>query len=346
LYRLRTSRAHWLWILVAAPLLLAACGSPTGPDDGNVGDPPSDTIDTAEPPPPPEPPLPGTPLLPVPSGPLVDAPPTSDTLTLIVPLATNYRPLVDRMRGIWTLRARECRAIAGAFSCGIWTSRAVTAPAWSDALGTTRMGLFDLPMTLSPPAGRPLLVQGGTPVNPVRVEVSSTVGGSLVRFDRIHQFVGEPLDQVVHLRRDRFWELLPISSGVGSYLLLTGDTQAELSTTYTSGTTTTETQTFGSTVTATAGLDLGPLSAGVSTALSESYSTSVSITESVSETFTRIARGSSGTTTRFMIWGLVERYTSTDENGEAIEHPDYEIVPDTLYRRGVATALQATEFPG
>ena len=42
---------------------------------------------------------------------------------------------------------------------------------------------------------------------------------------------------------------------------------------------------------------------------------------------------------------LTERYTFTDANGDPFTDASYELVLETLYRRGVATALQATEFP-
>jgi hypothetical protein len=83
----------------------------------------------------------------------------------------------------------------------------------------------------------------------------------------------------------------------------------------------------------------------VSGTLSESYSVSVKINQESSETFSRTVHGSNGKQTRFMVWILVERYTFTDAAGEPLIHPAYEFTPLELNRSGVATALQATEFP-
>jgi len=110
------------------------------------------------------------------------------------------------------------------------------------------------------------------------------------------------------------------------------------------GTSTTETETFAETVSASGGLDLGVLTANVSLALSQSFSTSVTIMEARTETFTKMVRGTAGKTVRFMAWESVERYTISDENGAPFSDPNLAVRTDTLYRRGVATALQATEF--
>jgi hypothetical protein len=128
-------------------------------------------------------------------------------------------------------------------------------------------------------------------------------------------------------------------------MVLTPNTAASISTTYTTGTSTTETESFGNTISVSGGVEIGALSASVSETLSETYSTSVTITESTSDTFERSVRGVEGKTTRFMIWSLVERYSFTDADGAPISDASYELVPDELYRHGVATALQAVEFP-
>jgi hypothetical protein len=307
--------------------VLAACGDPTGPVD--QPDPGQTTYSDA-------------PRLPVPDSPVADAPPTSDTLTVVEPLATHYRPLVERMRGQWNLlRARECIYAVG--SCLDWV-KVLSREAWSDELPTISLTDYSVDMDLE--RGRVLFMEDGTLQDPVTADYSDRFEpeGLAPGWEREHSFSGQPLP-AVYLRRDRYWELLPISGGVGDYLLLTGETEAELTTTYTSGTIVTETETFGRSVTVSTGAGAGGLSAEVSATLSETYSTSVAVTESRTEEFSRIVRSSSGTTTRFMIWGLVERYTFTDALGEPISHPDYEIVLDELFRRSVATWLQAIEFP-
>ena len=79
--------------------------------------------------------------------------------------------------------------------------------------------------------------------------------------------------------------------------------------------------------------------------LSQTFSTSVELSEDRSESFSRTVRGSPGKQTRFMVWILTERYTFTDEDGNSFTDPAYEFAPDDLFRRGVATALQAADFP-
>lgn len=327
-------------LLVAWPLTLvmsAACVTEAvGPDDGEEGT-PSDELPA------------DAPQLPVPVGPLADVAATSDTLTVMEPLATNFRPRVTDARGSWDLEARQC-LIAGPFQCGgwyPWESFPTVSSTWSDEIPSQR---FDATGDLIPMAfsglGRILVFENGSAATPglLRYIGSGTVGGD--DYETRKDFLPLVLSETVYLRRDRYWVRQQLSSGVGEYLLVTGNTEASLSTTYSSGTSRTETEEFGRSVTATAGLSYGPLSASVSGTLSQSYSTTVEVREETSETFTRTVRGTPGKQTRFMVWALTERYTFTDANGDPFTDPNYELVLDEiLYRHGVATALQATEFP-
>jgi len=327
----------WLFPLV----MIAACGTDAvGPETGDNG---TDSD-----------PLPAdAPQLPVPAGPLADVAASSDTLTVIQPLATDFHPRVLRVRGDWTLQARQCAFQAFPGVCAQWWPWETFAPVldtWNDQIPPQRFSVTNdmIPMIHKAALGgigRILLFEDGATVTPAVVHLTGTgtVGGD--DYETKKDLKPVTMTETVYLRRDRYWERQQLSSGVGDYLLVSGDTEASLSTTYSTGTSRTETEEFGRSVTATVGLSYGPLAASVSATLSESYSVSTEVREDKSETFTRTVRGSPGKQTRFMIWALTERYTFTDANGDPFTDPAYELILETLYRRGVATALQATDFP-
>lgn len=332
-------RTFYRTLLVGWPLVLmlaAACSTPPVGPDVEEGT-PSDELPA------------DAPALPVPAGPLADVAATSDTLTVIEPLATSFRPRVTNALGSWDLEARQC-IVEILFNCSQWypwEAFSTIWSTWSDEIPSQRFDATDdlIPMAFSE-LGRILLFENGSAARPKLLHYtgSGTAGGD--DYETKKDFLPLVLSETVYLRRDRYWVRQQLSSGVGEYLLVTGNTEASLSTTYSSGTSRSETEGFGRSVTATAGLGYGPLSASVSATLSQSYSTTVEVREETSETFTRTVRGTPGKQTRFMVWALTERYTFTDANGEPFTDPSYELVLDEiLYRHGVATALQATEFP-
>jgi hypothetical protein len=157
-------------------------------------------------------------------------------------------------------------------------------------------------------------------------------------------YEGFELNSAPNLRRDRFWVRRPLEGGVGNFLLLIGDTQGEITTTYTSGSSTTETEEFGRTVTASAGLDFGKLSLGVEVSISRTFSTSVTVSSESSESFTKTVFGEDGKIVQFQVWELVERYTITDPAGEPFTDPAFAFEPVEFHIRGVAVALDATKF--
>jgi hypothetical protein len=158
------------------------------------------------------------------------------------------------------------------------------------------------------------------------------------------QFTGRELATGVHVRRDRHWELKPLEGAAGDYLLVYPHTEGEVSTTYTSGTETSQTEEFGESLTVTAGLSYSVLSASVSGTLSETFSSSVTVSETNAETFTKRVTGKEGKVIQFMVWELVEEYSITDADGEPLTDDNYVVTTGTMGRRGVAIALQSTEF--
>lgn len=332
-------------------LFSAACGSDNGvgPDgDGGTG---SDELPA------------GTPSPPIPSGPFADVPATSDTLTVVNALPTNFRPSVARLRGDWNKEVRACQyswtILPG--PCNSWWNwvAETETDSWNDELAPVTASylggtqVVTAPMAFSklasgfPGSVRMLLVEdGGAVANPSAFRRDGSGRGAEYDYETRRTIQPEALTNPVYVRRDRYWVRQQLSSTVGEYLVLTGDTEASLESSYTAGTQTTETEEFGRSVSVSGGLSYGPLSANVSATLSESYSTSVTIIEETTETFIRTVRGSPGKQTRFITWSLVERYTFTDSDGDPFTDPSYEFSLDTLYRRGVATYLQATAFDG
>lgn len=291
-------------------------------------------------------PVADAPALPVPSSPTANVPVTSDTLARIEPLATNYRPVVDSVFGDWMLRYRRCaEPLPGAqVICGAWSDE-TSQQRWSSDLPPSLDGINAVFMHFPVPMGRVLLIEDGQHMAPRDTRWSDSIPlDPLNWYERVRTLTDAGLSDTVYVRRDRFWERKILEGGVGEYLLLIGDTEGSFSTTWTEGTETSETQTFGETVSVSGGLSLGVLSANVSEAVSRSFSTSVTITEAVTRIFKETVRGTSGKTVRFMVWELVERYTLTDENGDPFTDPNFAVRDEALYRRGVARALQATEF--
>lgn len=323
----------------AALLAVVAVGcssSPTGPTGGNDG---GD-----------QPPLADTPVLPAPASPTADVPQTSDTLTKITLLSGSYRPEVARMSGAWSLEGRECTydvfsmSWAGCFGWITVPPDSIGDNAWSDDLPYVTFPTYVMTMSFPPPVGRLLLVKSGANVPTVDAVYDDSYTYLPSRWDRHREFHSTGLADAIYVRRDRVWERTILDGGAGEYLLLIGDVDGSISTTFTQGTSTVETQRFGETLSESGGLDIGVLSANISSTLSQTFATSVTVSEERSETFTKTVHGTAGKTVRFMVWELVERYMFTNANGEPVMAPNLNVVPDTLVRHGVATALQATEF--
>lgn len=274
------------------------------------------------------------PPIPEPSSPGGSVPSTSTVLTRVMPLTGTFNPRVDDARGAW-IRMRVCGE-AGVESRDEWHDT------WASE--TPRSDFSEILVKLER-----IAFQNDAGARDV-VEERNTrrIGdcglGARV-WDRTLQteFRGPPLQRAVHVRRDRHWELQHIEN-VGDYLLLDPNTQGEISSKYMQGVTDTQTQEFGESITAQAGLGIGPLRASVSGTLSRTFSTAVEITKSEEQTFTKTVWGEPGKQIQFMVWELVEVYTLCDENGEDLDDPNYQFSMTPLERRGAALKLQATQF--
>ena len=93
-----------------------------------------------------------------------------------------------------------------------------------------------------------------------------------------------------------------------------------------------------------AGVDFGVLSATVSGTLSEVFSSSVTVSESRTETFSEGVTGKPGKVLQFIVWELVETYRFCDAEGNPVISENYVFGDPVLIRRGGAVALQSTEF--
>ena len=148
-----------------------------------------------------------------------------------------------------------------------------------------------------------------------------------------------------YVRRDRYWQRKPIEGQVGDFLLLTGPVEGSITTSYTAGVARTQSETFGASVTASVGAEIGPLNASISATLSRGFSTSVTVQEQTTETFTKTVRGEEGKTVQFMVWELVEVYSFCDAEGGPYAPENWVMADDHLVRHAAALALDATTFP-
>lgn len=298
-------------------LCVGCSGSATGPGGGDTDHGYTDVPD-----------------IPTPTSPGGDVPAASETVTRVELLTGTYNPLVVDSYGTW----RHYRICSGQVTADQqtvdWASRAGSAGRFTPVSSRFRNRRLVLRQT-----------DGTTPVMQQTVNQHPDCGGFPLPgdLDR-YTFQGHALSVPVHVRRDRRWELKPLEGGAGDYLLVYPNTSGEVATSYTSGTERSQTEEFGKSLSATVGAEFRVLSASVSGTLSQTFSSSVNISESTTETFTKSVTGKDDKVIQFMVWELVEDYRFTDAEGNALEDPNFVLAPDFMTRRGVAVALQSTEF--
>ena len=343
-------------IMMAVAVILTGCSDSTSPDDsgGNGGVEPADW-----------------PVIPQPSAPYEDTAPTSDTLTIIQPLTTNYRPSVMR-----TLCGWSGNSIYWTHSYMGICDRTDSSPimlinlsdSWSSAMppidysGCSNPGYCcpsgPIDVSRAEPFCRALLLEDGSIVSPVEwAGIHETIWTSSYHFcpDSYCGFAVHwielslnghlrSLEGPVYLRRDRYWHRVWIADENSYFKVLIGNTEYDLSVSYTSGTSTTETETFGRSVTTSGGLDFGFLKASVEVTISQSFSTSVTLSEETTIEETYKVFGEDGKYVQFQVWEGVEIFTITDAEGNPYTDPSYVFEPDILYIHGHGPALVATKF--
>lgn len=149
----------------------------------------------------------------------------------------------------------------------------------------------------------------------------------------------------VYVRRDRWWERRPLLGDGSQGLILEGPVTRTVSFTYSSGSTTTNTQEFARSITAEAGLSYGAFSASVSATLSQTFTTSVEVRRDTTVSVTEELSGEAGVARVMTFWVLMQRYTITDADGNPYEDDNYRIPTYQLSDPGEITALVATDFP-
>lgn len=323
-------------------------------------------------------PIPDWPVIPQPSAPYEDTEPTSDTLTVIQPLTTNYRPLVVRALCPWSVNSRfrtysvavpwceetEYGPISFIYLDELWSSEIPPMDFYNQCDVICSHPDYGCPsepidIFLDEPCGRILLMEDDDFVDPVPpIVITGTIWNGSEHFCResmcqlwtthyleMH-LEGEvrALEGPLYLRRDRYWQRVWIADENSYFKVLIGETEYNLSVSYTSGTSTTETESFGRSVTASAGLDFGALTASVEVTISQSFSTSVTISEEMTVEETYKVFGEDGKYVQFQVWEGVEIFTITDTEGNPYTDPYYVFEPDILYVHGNGPALVATKF--
>lgn len=299
---------------------LAACSdSPTdpAPPDGGTG---PDFTDVPD--------------IPRPATPSGEVPARSETMTAIKQLKGSFRPRVVDAYGHWS----------GYRQCGNIPTKLLSQNEWARA----RTLNDDYRHLLSDILGRNLILQeakGDRLKQVVKEDQFIDCNGPIFIPGNLHgEFRGAPLEAPVYIRRDRHWELKPLEGGAGNYLLVYPQTSGEVTTTFRQGTETTQTEEFGRSLTLEVGLGYGPLSASVSGTLSETFSSSVSVSQEKEESFAKTVTGKEGKIIQFMVWELVETYSFSDADGNELTSENYVLAPESVTLRGTSIALQSTEF--
>lgn len=259
-----------------------------------------------------------------------DVPSTSETLTRIERYTGEYNPAIDNAYGYWKIY-RSLEIFPGHRD----TETILEGHAWKSQIDD-EMALLIIRENMS----RLLLQNESGEMRPLTIAQRRAFGP----YDVDVSFAGLAAEKPVYIRRDRHWELKELEGGAGNFLLVDENVTGTLSTSYTQGVSTTETETFGRSLTASGGLNLGALSAQVSGTLSRTFSSSVTVSKAKTQTFGKEVSGKAGKIIQFMVWELVESFTFCDENGAPYSDPNYIIPKTELVRRGAGVYLQATEF--
>jgi hypothetical protein len=148
----------------------------------------------------------------------------------------------------------------------------------------------------------------------------------------------------VHVRRDRWWERRPLLGDDAEVFILEGPVTRTVSFSYSSGTTTEETEEFGRSLTVEVGGSWSFFSAKVSGTLSETFSTRVEVRADTTVSVTEELSGEPGVARVMTFWVLVDRYTITDAQGEPYADANYQIPLVQFTDQGRITALLATDF--
>jgi hypothetical protein len=131
------------------------------------------------------------------------------------------------------------------------------------------------------------------------------------------------LTSPVYVKRERFWTRVLID-GKKSIRVDPGNT-FEVAYQKTEGTSSANSKTIAQTLNGSlgAGATGGAITGSLGYSLSETFETTVTVTEESSVTVTRTVTGIEGKTVIYSVWSSVERYTIVDANGEKYTDPNF-----------------------
>lgn len=346
-------------VLALALLVPLACGDGTGPDDAQPG---PDAL----------------PEIPRPRSVNDLGASTSEVYTEIRRLDGDFNPAIDEVTADWAIVAERGTGTFSGYptrpngpcpapvfegrspSAQLATSAEHTCPVLLDLIGG-----IEIDGVAKVPAGSPLVPESllrhavwlaGAP----SAEEVSTLSGTLTH-DAICT-VGTStgpcaqnsvvtfalrwprITKDVHVRRDRWWERRPLLGDDAEVFILEGPVTRTVSFSYSSGTTTEETEEFGRSLTVEVGGSWSFFSAKVSGTLSETFSTRVEVRADTTVSVTEELSGEPGVARVMTFWVLVDRYTITDAQGEPYADANYQIPLVQFTDQGRITALLATDF--
>lgn len=331
------SRSALAPAFMMALFLAAGCGSnnPAAPGSGGPGP-------DADPP------------IPKPQSALVDAPLQSEVYTVIEPLGTAFGPEVSAVHGTFQVQSRICVVYGSVNCCSSWNVLGNWDNTWSDQLPdvtttyTGCQGFPDAQLTVSSSFGslghRWLVLSDGTLPPPMTLPVTESRPGTPISTDVLSVITFPQMAAKPYLRRDRQWVRENLTDGSASFLL-TGSTSADFSTSRTNGIDVTKSRAFAETISGTAGLSTGGITASIEDAVTKSFSTSTTIQQETTTTYTYSVSGTAGKVTVFNVWTLVDTYSLTDKDGNTFADAGYHFAPvDPVVVRGVKHYLDTTNF--
>jgi hypothetical protein len=125
----------------------------------------------------------------------------------------------------------------------------------------------------------------------------------------------------VYVKRQRQWELDSFDGG--TFHLIAPNQNVSLGDSRTEGSSQTEITTFGTTFSSGGGLDILGLSANIEKTLTQTFSTSVTVTVERTRQVTIDVAGEPGVLIDLRVWRLIDTYMLTDAQGNLLTHPAY-----------------------
>jgi hypothetical protein len=149
---------------------------------------------------------------------------------------------------------------------------------------------------------------------------------SKVHIFKHYEVAGAPIEKTPYMCRDRFWMAIPWQSGA-IVERTTGNETIALTSTYTSGSSRTETESFAWTLGASVGADIKGVQAQVQGSITRTFETAFTVKLEETVSISRTLQGEANRRTCFVLWVLVEQYSFVDSEGKEFTDPNYELHP-------------------